>query len=84
MGPIKSTLIDLIHERGPEKTICPSEVARACNEKNWRTLMPDVRRATQELAEEEKVEVTQSGESVNALQASGPIRIGLSQSEEDE
>lgn len=76
---VEHCIIDLVHKRGPGKTICPSEVARLLveDENAWRTLMPRVREVAARLAVEGKIKVTQKGAAVNALEAKGPIRLGL-------
>jgi hypothetical protein len=39
---IRHRLMDLVQQRGPSKTICPSEVARQLGGETWRDLMPTV------------------------------------------
>ena len=70
----------LLRERGPGKTICPSEVARVLAAANgdaaaWRPLMDRVRTIAAKLAQRGEVLITQKGEAVDALTARGPIRI---------
>lgn len=77
MPDVKPKLLALLKERGFEKTICPSEVARSLREEDWRGLMPRVREAAGELVEQGIAEVTQAGEPVDPVKATGPIRIGL-------
>ena len=67
-----------VAERGPDKTICPSEVARAlAGDEDFRPLMPHVREAAAELADRSEIAVTQHDERVDARTARGPIRLGL-------
>jgi len=65
--------------RGPWKSICPSEVARALadEEPDWRGLMPDVRRVADVLCAEGRISVMQRGEPVTAVTTKGPIRLSL-------
>ena len=63
--------------RGQGKSICPSEVARELAA-DWRSLMPDVRRVAQDMAEEGGIVVTQKGQPADAHTALGPIRLSLS------
>lgn len=56
-------------------SICPSDVARTVGGESWRSLMPDVRRVTAELADRGEVVVTQKGEPVRIREARGPVRI---------
>ncbi|MCV3272914.1 DUF3253 domain-containing protein [Roseobacter sinensis] len=63
--------------RGPGKTFCPSEVARALSPDRWRDLMAEVRQVADALAEAGEIVVTQKGRPVSACTARGPIRVGL-------
>ncbi|PSN12121.1 DUF3253 domain-containing protein [filamentous cyanobacterium CCT1] len=71
---IRATLLDLVAQRGPDKTICPSEVARILSPGDWRSLMPTVRAIAQELEAEGHIVVTQKGQVVDPKHARGPIR----------
>lgn len=62
-------------ERGPDKTVCPSEIARALFPANWRNYMQQIRDAAVELQKEGKVTITQKGLPVNVDHIKGPIRI---------
>ena len=73
---IRNAILVAVTQRGPGKTICPSEVARALGS-DWRMLMPDVRRVASTLASDGKIKVTQKGAEVDALAAKGPIRLSL-------
>lgn len=69
-------ILELVARRGPGKTICPSEVARALGG-DWRAHMPFVREVAARLAAEGRIVVTQKGRVVEADRAVGPIRLGL-------
>jgi hypothetical protein len=73
---LQAAISELLDQRAPGKTICPSEAARAVGGKDWRDLMPDAREAAARMADREEVVVTQKGRTVDARQARGPIRIG--------
>ncbi len=74
---IEAEILDLIARRGPDKTICPSEVARSLSgDKAFGPLMPHVRESAATLAERGELRVTQKGRVVNARTARGPIRLG--------
>ena len=64
-------------ERGPSKSICPSEVSRRLNPLNWRRLMPEVRKAAGILIRKNKIAVLQKGIPVDPEKAKGPIRIKI-------
>ena len=70
---------NLPENAGPQKSLCPSEVARELQRENWRPLMTDVRRVTALLVEDCLVVVTQFGKPVDPLDAKGHIRISLVQ-----
>lgn len=64
-------------ERGADKTICPSEVARSMFPLNWRKHMDEVRQVAIGLQHEGKVTITQKGEPVDVNHIKGPIRIKI-------
>ena len=72
---LQSTIRELLDQRGPGKTICPSEVARAVGGDSWRPLMEPARQAARRLVEAGEVEITQGGRGVDPSTAKGPIRI---------
>ena len=75
---IRAETLRQLAARGPGKTICPSEVARALAG-DWRALMEDVRAVAADLSAEGHVIVTRKGEQVDAQSPGGPIRLGLAQ-----
>lgn len=75
---IERAVADAVAARGPGKTTCPSEVARAlAGDEDFRPLMPHVREAAAVLAERGEIAVTQRGRPVDARSARGAIRLGL-------
>ncbi len=76
-GPaLERAIAALLDARVPGATICPSEAARALAE-DWRPLMPRVRETAYDLADEGRLQVTQSGEVVDGRTARGAIRLRL-------
>ena len=74
----RESILELLDARGPEKTICPSEVARAlAGDADFRPYMEPVRDAAAKLADAGRIEVTQKGEPVTIGEVRGPIRLGL-------
>jgi hypothetical protein len=75
---IERTILTLLDEQEREKTICPSEVARAVagDGGSWRQLMADVRLVADRLVGTGHLRVTQRGAPVPAVDAVGPIRLG--------
>ena len=79
---IAACILRLCKKRGPGKTICPSEVARALgrDEADWRAIMPAIRAEASALAREGQIVVLQKGLPVEASLARGPLRLGLPES----
>jgi hypothetical protein len=71
----REKILELLAERGPEKTICPSDAARALAGDRFRPLMDTVRDAARKLVGEGRIEVTQGGEPVDLDAAKGPVRL---------
>ena len=72
----RQTILELLEQRDPGKTICPSDAARALGgDSGFRPLMDLVRDAAGELVEAGRIEVTQHGEVVDLDRAKGPIRL---------
>ena len=72
---IRATILALAAARGPQKTFCPSEVARALVEE-WRDLMPLVRAEAGALVDADIIRATQKGVEVDPRTARGAIRLG--------
>ncbi|MEO0668925.1 MAG: DUF3253 domain-containing protein [Pseudomonadota bacterium] len=73
---IRTAILSAVHTRGPDKTLCPSEVTRALSD-DWRALMPQVRAVAATLADAGHIVTTQKGRPIDARTARGPIRLGL-------
>ncbi len=79
---LESTTLRLLNERGPSKSICPSEAARAVadnpnDDDAWRDLMEPARMAARRLTARGIAEITQKGKPVDPSTAKGPIRVQL-------
>ena len=72
----KDDILTLLHDRGANKTICPSEVLPP-DLKQDKVMMEHVRRSARLLAAEDKIEITQSGKVVDPTSFKGPIRLKL-------
>ena len=72
---LRAVILELLDRRGPGKTICPSDAARALAGTDFRSLMDAARAAAAELVEAGEIEVTQGGEVVDLARARGPIRL---------
>jgi len=75
---IEAQIFALLALRMDGATICPSEVARALfsDPAKWREWMPQIRKVAQSLADNDRLQVTRGGVSVDALSPGGPIRLG--------
>lgn len=77
MADAERAILELLEQRDPGKTICPSEVARAMyGDDDFREHMDDVREAAASLRDRGVIEVTQRGRRVDPVTARGPIRLG--------
>ncbi|MGF1483571.1 MAG: DUF3253 domain-containing protein [Opitutales bacterium] len=74
---VRAAILEQVRSRGRGKTSCPSEVARQLDADDWRAWMQPVREVAAELHTSGEVVVTQKGETVDPVQAKGPIRLGL-------
>lgn len=78
---LESTILELLAQRSPTSSICPSDAARAVGQPDdWRDLMEPARRAARRLVAAGEVEITQHGHVVDPSTAAGPIRIRRSRS----
>jgi Protein of unknown function (DUF3253) len=77
---LESTLLSLIAARGLDKTICPSEAARALggdHPDGWGPLMQPIRRVAVRLAKEGRLIITRKGRTVDPDDFRGVYRLGL-------
>ncbi|RFZ82379.1 DUF3253 domain-containing protein [Mucilaginibacter terrenus] len=74
---MSQTILTKATERGPNKSTCPSEIARQMFPADWRNHMQEVRDAAIELQKEGKVIITQKGEPVDVDHIKGPVRISI-------
>lgn len=79
-GPVdralEAALLELLRQRAPGATCCPSEAAQAVEPDDWRPLMERARRAGRRLALDGRVVWSQRGRTVDPGTARGPVRIG--------
>ncbi|MBO6577523.1 MAG: DUF3253 domain-containing protein [Thalassospira sp.] len=73
---LRQRVIDLATERGPEKTICPSEVAKTFGS-YWRDLMPRVHQVAEQLCAERKLTFEKGGISHGQNRPSGHYRLRI-------
>jgi hypothetical protein len=72
----RSRILNLLRERSPDKTICPSELLSG-EDKQDAALMEQVRESARTLASQDLIEFTQRGKVIDPAAARGPIRLRL-------
>lgn len=73
---LAAAILALAGHRGPDKTICPSDAARAVGGEGWRRHMDDARDVARDLARDGEVELSQKGDVLDpGADWKGPIRI---------
>jgi hypothetical protein len=74
---LEAAIMQLLAQRAPGKTICPSEAARLLDPSGWKELMDNARAAAQRLVAKGEIVVTQQGKTVDPSQVKGPIRLKI-------
>ncbi|MGL4230752.1 MAG: DUF3253 domain-containing protein [Casimicrobium sp.] len=75
---VRHTIVTMCEARGLERSLCPSEIARAIWPYGWREHMHEVRAAALALAHEGVIDITQRGERRDpAKDIRGAIRYRL-------
>ena len=74
---LREAILTLLAQRGPGKTICPSDAARTVAGADFRPLMEPTRQVAAVLVAEGRIEVTQKGQPVDLTAVRGPIRLRL-------
>lgn len=78
---LEAAILELLTERGRDKSICPSEAAKLVGGKDtrhdWESLMEPARAAARRLVTSGRIVITQKGRAVDAATAKGPIRLRL-------
>lgn len=74
---IELTIISKLNNRGMNKSVCPSEIAKELFSDDWRLQMERVRSAARRLVNQNKIVITQKNKIVEPSTAKGPIRLKL-------
>lgn len=74
---ILHAILSIAKQRGPEKSTCPSEIARMLFPEDWRKHMKNVIDAAIDLHNQGKVVITQKGIPTDVNQIKGPVRIKI-------
>jgi Protein of unknown function (DUF3253) len=75
---IEAEILRLTEASGPDKSICPTEVAHAVMPGEgdaWRQKLSAVRRAAVRLAQEGRIDILRKGKPVDPLGVKGVIRL---------
>ena len=84
---VESTILALVTERGPTKTICPTDAARALaaargeDDLAWRRWLSPVRNAAKALARQGRLVIYRKGKPADPDDFRGVIRLGLPRSD---
>jgi hypothetical protein len=81
---LEQCILRLVAERGIDRTICPSEAARAFggdHPDQWGPLMQPIRRLAVRLAKEGRIVITRKGRAVDPDDFRGVYRLGLPRSD---
>jgi len=77
---VERMILRLVAERGPDKTICPSDAARALagdKPDEWGPLMQPLRRVAVRLAKEGRLVIYRKGKQADPDAFKGIYRLGL-------
>ena len=74
---IEATILRLLAERGADKTVSPTDAARALHGSDWHLLMTPVRRAAIKLALQGRIVIYRKGRPVDPHDFKGLYRLGL-------
>src|ERR1700761_913301 len=72
---VQQKILEMAGARSPDKTVCPSEIARELFPADWRKHMTEVRDSAVELHQTGEVTITQKGQPIDVNHIKGPIRI---------
>ena len=84
---VAAAILHLVDARGPDKSICPSEAARALAEAKgavgdeWQSLLGDVRQAAVNLAQAGRIEILRKGKPIDPGSVRGVVRLRVRRAE---
>ncbi len=81
---IDDAILTLVAKAGPDKSICPSQAARALSPDNWRPLLKRTRQTAIGLARQGKIVILRKGKVVDPNDFKGVYRLALPPSEPGE
>ena len=75
VSSIEAQILALTTARGPGKSICPSEVARAIAPDAWQSLLHSVREAAKRLSAAGLIDILRKGKPIEPAALHGVIRL---------
>ncbi|SDF66308.1 Protein of unknown function [Pedobacter terrae] len=72
---IAERILMVAAQRGPDKSTCPSEIARMLFPNDWRKYMGIIMEVAIDLTIGGKIAITQKGKAVDVGKIKGPVRI---------
>jgi Protein of unknown function (DUF3253) len=84
LNKLEKVILSLVAARGLDKTLCPSDAARAIggdHPDGWGPLMQPIRRIAVRLAKEGRIIITRKGRAVDPDDFRGVYRLGLPRSD---
>jgi hypothetical protein len=79
---VEAMILQLTAARGPAKSICPSEAARALAD-DWRPLLGEVRGAATRLAKTGRIDILRKGHAIDPQAIHGVIRLRIRAQRDD-
>ncbi len=73
----EAAILRLTSERGPDKSICPTDAARLLGGEQWRAQLGRVRAAAVSLARAGRIEILRKGRPVELHAVRGVIRLRI-------
>jgi len=74
-SPIEDTILNLLSDLEPGKSVAPEQVARALDAEGWRRLLPQVRSTAVGLARQGRLVITRHGKPADPDSFKGVYRL---------
>ncbi len=71
----EAAILRLAGDRGPGKSICPSEAARLLDEVEWRSRLGEVRAAAARLSRAGRIDILRKGRPIEPGEMRGVVRL---------
>ncbi len=77
LDPIETSILALAEARGPGKSVCPGEVARALRPEGWQALLAPVRQAAKRFSAAGRLDILRHGRPVSGDAVRGVVRLRI-------